>query len=225
MVPALEQIHITFHQYDSSRHLAAGFETGIILPSLRKMEFRGYAESELVLDSVTLPSLEVLKLKAPGQGMPLVNFFERSAPPLRILGIQCVDTSEETVIEVLRLLPTLQEFWFHFASISSRFFRELTAGVARNSRQPVICPALVYLCVDRYGEKPAEDSEAFFEALVSMVESRTRYLNTFSRITFDDAHKELGIATLRDLSSHDLEEYPSFSVWRNGYSSELYKPW
>ena len=220
MAPLLRRLDVRFYVFDSSQYRVARGGR-ILLSNLREMEYTGFAESELVLDSLTLPSLEVLDLHTTRQGETLVNLFKRSVPPLRVLSIHCAGTSEETIIEVLRLIPTLQEFHSHLAFISSRFFRELTVGSVGNNAVPALCPALAYLRITSYGGRPAEDSAVFLEAFLLMVESRARHLNTFSKVTIDDNHENLDISTLRNLSFRDLEEYPSLFVWRDGYSREL----
>ncbi|KAL5483529.1 hypothetical protein ACEPAI_8761 [Sanghuangporus weigelae] len=119
--PFLEELHINFNKrVKPPIPLRSQHESPVLVPGLRcliLMHDRCYRSSESILDNVILPSLNALVL----WGEPLVNFFKRSLPPLTFLAVHSEITRDDTVLEILRLLPILKDFRYIFTSVTTLF--------------------------------------------------------------------------------------------------------
>ncbi|KAL5532339.1 hypothetical protein ACEPAF_5909 [Sanghuangporus sanghuang] len=136
--PLLEEIHINFAGNASAPDTLRS-ENRLLLPRLRCLRLENYIGPELVLDN---PSLKALELIESRHGQPLVSFFQRSSPLLTFLHLGGAFIPEDTVIKILRLLPTLQEFRYERARVSARFFQELTITNNATGNTRIVYPAL-----------------------------------------------------------------------------------
>ncbi|KAL5521063.1 hypothetical protein ACEPAG_8985 [Sanghuangporus baumii] len=191
--PFLEELHIIFHGPDKiptsprSEH-----ESPVLVPVLRRLRLTGdRRSSESILDNVILPSLNALVMWCE----PRVNFFKCSLPPLTFLVIHYKATHEDTILEIIRLLPTLKDFRCIFAPVSARFFRELTVADYRD----LVCPALETLCLQWM--VLLEDRALCIGALISMLESRAQIKESFRTIKFICGQQStMLVSALRDTS-------------------------
>ncbi|KAL5483547.1 hypothetical protein ACEPAI_8779 [Sanghuangporus weigelae] len=192
--PFLEELHITFHgPVELPTSLQSEHESPVLVPALRRLILSGDCRSpESLLDYVILPSLNALML----WGEALVNFFKRSLPPLTFLVINYEITREDTVLEILRLLPTLKDFRYLFASVSTLLFRELTVADHRD----LVCPALETLYLQ--STVFSEDRALCIEALISMLESRAQIKESFRTLKFIRGGQQSTklVSALRDTS-------------------------
>ncbi|KAL5505003.1 hypothetical protein ACEPAH_7666 [Sanghuangporus vaninii] len=205
--PFLDELHIIFDGYiESSISVRSERENPVLVPGLRRLSITHgsgphYSTRQvMILDFVTLPSLNALEFSSEFRGETLVNFLKRSLPPLTYLAIDCLRVQEDALIESLRLLPTLTEFRYLCTLISARLFHELTVA----DRTNLICPALETLYLRRikiFGYEPL-----CIGALISMLESRAQISESFQTIKFiEGGHQnEYDVSALRDASERQL---------------------
>ncbi|KAL5483528.1 hypothetical protein ACEPAI_8760 [Sanghuangporus weigelae] len=200
--PFLEEIHINF-EGDASAPDTLRSEKRVLTSRLQYLRLESYYTGpELVLDNVTLPSLKALELMSSRAGQPLLDFFHGSSPPLTFLHLDCADMREDTVIEILRLLPTLREFRYFEASVSARFFQELTITDSATGGAQIVCPALETLVSPTI--QFMEDRRTCIDAFISMLESRSQIVDSFKKVGLPAGGLKLDVTSLRDTS--DLQE-------------------
>lgn len=180
ITPFLEELHLNF---DYGLQLLSPLDNNPpAYRGLRRLKLFPYQGAEVFIDNVTLPSLEALHFPCDGRdgGQKLLNFLERSLPPLIYLSIHEGCAHEENLIPCLRLLPTLEHLYVTSPPASTRFFRELT--IRDNESGNITCPLLEALHM--YDIKPLEDSDSCIESLITMLESRSRISKAFEKVWF-----------------------------------------
>ena len=188
IAPFLEKLRITFRSYNANHRSdgPAAPASPVVHPKLRCLQL--VSGLGLLLGQIVLPSLTALDLEGSMKDVTLINFFQRSTPPLTFLRIDCYDNSENTIIDVLRLLPTLREFYLLHVRITARFFQELTVLEAGdtgvNSLAAAPCPELEVIGVIPQFQLELDHSAEYQNAFVTMLESRARHLGTFPKVTF-----------------------------------------
>ena len=178
IAPFLEELHLDFEDRLRPSDPLGGYRPVYI--GLRRLSLSPRYGPEVFVDNVVLPSLEALHFacKAQEGGQKLLRFFERSLPPLTHLSIRGDCAHEDFLIPCLGLLPALKDLQVAWASMSTRFFRELS--VQGNEIGGITCPLLeafhlsVISCL--------EDPVACAEALISMLESRATITKTFENV-------------------------------------------
>ncbi|KAL5480546.1 hypothetical protein ACEPAI_1816 [Sanghuangporus weigelae] len=149
--------------------------TPLLLHELRALKLGGHYAAEYVLERVTLPYLTALLYEDDSYGpgdRSLLNFFERSRPPLTFLEIRGIDLFEDTAT-ILQSLPGLMDLRIKHTIISIQLFHTLTI---KEDRQ-VTCPALSSLWLEELDLTSTRS--AGIEALISMVKSRQGSLVPF----------------------------------------------
>ncbi|KAL5521909.1 hypothetical protein ACEPAF_1763 [Sanghuangporus sanghuang] len=145
--------------------------------------FVGYRyDSEHFMDQVTLPCLDSLHYNGSlpldgGRSMRLLKFFERSLPALTLLEINVVGLVDESLISILRLLPTLLHLRIEDMNLSPQVFQELT--VTSHSGVALVCPKL-----QSFYYKPwifHDRKERWYNSFITMVKSRCEVTKTFKR--------------------------------------------
>lgn len=174
--PYLDELHLDFGE-GLSRLTSPLEDNRPVYPGLRHlMLFSEKGLAEDFLDNVTLPSLHSLYYcsDSPQGGQKLLQFIERSLPPLTYLAVDAPFVSQDTVIPCLRLLPSLEQLELAGTFVSARFLRRLSVPATPTD---TICPGIKALSV--YFVQSPEDYEACAEALISMLDTRASIAPTF----------------------------------------------
>lgn len=125
-------------------------------------------------------------------GYSIYKFMQRSSPPLTMLHlVRSVD--EETLINILALLPTLKDLHLAEFVVSSRLFEALnvfedstTARVVGAAGNDVICPEMrgLRLSGTSFRSNAEDDTRMYTNAFVAMIRSRCFILKTFQTISY-----------------------------------------
>ena len=185
VAPNLDTFHLYIDNYAVYKSPPSNKTTPVVLPRLRVLTVSSLV-SDIVIDRVTLPSLEALcstgsYFRRRVDSEIYRNLFHRSSPPLTQLELG--NENAEAFIPILRLLPTIKRLKISNTWISEYFFRSLTVDVsalddAAESR--TICPSLVFLELEDLVPLGTRDTqEEHANALLTMVKSRMRVLGTF----------------------------------------------
>ncbi|KAL5522546.1 hypothetical protein ACEPAG_8562 [Sanghuangporus baumii] len=153
-----------------------------------------------ILDNVTLPSLEVFDFGSIffEQGSEvLVDFFRRSRPPLTYLSLAGVSAREDTIISILRMLPTLRHLKLHDPNVSARLYDELIVA------SQTICPAIESLQLTY--PRHLEDEAVCADALIVMLKSRAQIMDSFKTVRFCRASKKDKLVETARLNEYDFE--------------------
>lgn len=200
---ALEELHVHF-ELDDTAFIPGTSKRMVTTTRLRKLKITSVVgQSRIFLDSVTLPSLEVLQLSTRWRDEPVLSFIKRSLPPLTFLSLEMLE-EDGSMIEALRLLPTLEDLRLIRSSISTRFFRALMVDVGAET----LCPKLHTLYLR--GPKFSEEGLVWGHAFLDMLESRQQLMKYFDQVGLslrEDAWAD--IASLRTLSAEEWKEYAS----------------
>lgn len=179
--PLLEELVVLLHKKTHSATSPLSRKRQIVR-GLQRLKLN-YANG--ILDNIALPSLEALhyepKFRYDISAELFVTFLNHSRPPLSYLCLGPLDGgSEEKLLFILRLLPTLKHLSLSHWSVSSRFYRELTLG-----RKVVHCPNLetVRFRGLQYTNTPATCANA----LIAMLNSRRSVKESFSTVSFSSS--------------------------------------
>ncbi|KAL5532321.1 hypothetical protein ACEPAF_5891 [Sanghuangporus sanghuang] len=203
--PFLKELHIDLS--DSAAPMPTSLDN-FIVHGLRQLKCSSLISMRQFFDNLTLPSLESLEYVSGFEGEILVSFLRRSSPPLTFLDIDHKNTKEDAVIEILRLIPTLKDFRYIHASVSSRFFRELQIAPTRNAR--IVCPVLETLVLQHV--QLLGNLTECTESLICMLESRADIMESFRVLRFGfHFPPTVEVSELRDFP---LMRWESLSGWR-----------
>ncbi|KAL5483508.1 hypothetical protein ACEPAI_8740 [Sanghuangporus weigelae] len=199
--PFLKELHIDFS--DSAAPTPTSLDN-FVVHGLRRLKCSSLIGMKKFFDNLTLPSLEALEYVSGFEGEVLVDFFRRSSPPLTFLDIDHKNTKEDAVIEILRLIPTLKDFRYIHASVSSRFFQELQIAPTRNEQ--IVCPVLETLVLQHV--QFLGNLTECTEALICMIESRADTMESFRVLRFGlclYSPPTVDVSNLRDISMRRWE--------------------
>ncbi|KAL5513931.1 hypothetical protein ACEPAG_2692 [Sanghuangporus baumii] len=213
--PFLSEFHVeTFRGWDGNK-LSSGPDnhTPLLVHELRALTLNGCYTAAYVLERVTLPCLTALLYdneRYDSADRTLLNFFERSRPPLTYLEIWRNDLFEDPAI-ILQSLPGLRDLRIKYTDISIQLFHALTI---KEDRQ-IACPALSSLWLEELD--PTSTGSAGIEALISMVKSRQGSL-----VPFRTGYVDYGI-DYPDVEFEVAEIDKKFDLLRNAISEYAIK--
>ncbi|KAL5499185.1 hypothetical protein ACEPAH_1703 [Sanghuangporus vaninii] len=155
-----------------------------------------------ILDNVNLPSLEVLSCGSYAEARDgseiLVDFFRRSRPPLTYLSLKGDSGHEDIVIPILRMLPTLRHLDLFDVHVSTRFYRELTATNC------IVCPVLEAFRFTHL--RHLEDEVVCADALIAMLKSRARIMDSFKTVQLGKPYR------MRTIETEWLSDYSELNT-------------
>ncbi|KAL5486149.1 hypothetical protein ACEPAI_7193 [Sanghuangporus weigelae] len=147
---------------------------------LENLQLTALKISSAVVDRLRLPSLKRLVYEdVIGAGERMIfDLILRSDPPLTYLRLSSGSVDKIMLVNVLRLLPTLEELHLSDFIMSARFLRALDmkneGGTPRREDSSVICPNLQSLRLQHLVVVPQE-LETCTDALFSLIQSRHAY--------------------------------------------------
>ncbi|KAL5483507.1 hypothetical protein ACEPAI_8739 [Sanghuangporus weigelae] len=168
--PFLKHVTIDYSGPDTSTPTSSD---AFIVHGLRRLS--SYCPTRQLFDKLILPYLEALQYLAARGCEPSVNFFIRSSPPLVHLDISVEGMQEDSLIEILRLVPTLRDLRYNYAAVSSRLFRELQVAPMKDDR--IICPVLEILVLRKFN--CLGNFTECIVSLICMLESRAQIMDSF----------------------------------------------